>query len=106
MVGPSTILPERPASRLSLPLCGGPSGHDRRTVHVIRIKFRQGRCVFESLYYGPSGVFSRMVSGPCADRSAMIGGPSARITKTDQALCYSSVSGSGPSGPSGRTVRP
>jgi hypothetical protein len=27
----------------------------------------------------------------------MIGGPSARITETDQALCYSSVSGSGPS---------
>jgi hypothetical protein len=62
--------------------------------------------VFESLYYGPSGVFSQTVSGPCADRPAMIGGPSARITETDQALGYSGVSGSGPSGPSGLTVRP
>jgi hypothetical protein len=53
-----------------------------------------------------SGVFSRTISGPCADRPAMNGGQFARITETDQALCYSSLSGSGPSEPSGRTVRP
>jgi hypothetical protein len=39
-------------------------------------------------------------------RLAMNGGSSARITETDQALCYSRLSGSGPSGHGGRTVRP
>jgi hypothetical protein len=90
---------------LSLPYCGGPSGLSRRTVRIRKIEFGQGRCVFETLYYGPSWVFSRTVSGPCADCSGMIGGLSARITDTDLARCYSSVSGSGPSSPSGRTVR-
>jgi hypothetical protein len=68
MPGPSATLPERSASRLSLPPSSGPSGPGRRTDHIRRIKFGQGQCVFETLYYGPSGVFSRTVSGPCADR--------------------------------------
>jgi hypothetical protein len=96
----------RPCQRgLSLPSCGEPSGLSRWTVYIRKIEFGQGRCVSETLYYGPSGVFSRTVSGPCVDHPSMIGGPSARITENDLALCYSSVSGSGPSGPSGRTVQ-
>jgi hypothetical protein len=51
-------------------------------------------------------LFSSPVSGPCVDRPAMIGGPSARFTETFQVVCYSSMSGSRPSDPSGRTVRP
>jgi hypothetical protein len=97
MAGPSTTLPERSASRLSLPPFCGPSGPAGRTVRIRRIEFGQVQCVFETLYYEPSGVFSRMVSGPCVDCPAMNGGQSARITETDQSLCYSSLSGSGPS---------
>jgi hypothetical protein len=89
---------ERLAGRLSLCLFGEPSGPGGRTLRIRYIEFGQGRCVFETLYYGPSGVFSRMVSGPCADRPAMNGGQSARIILTDQALYYSKLSGSGPSG--------
>jgi hypothetical protein len=43
-----------------------------------------------SLYYGPSGFFSRTVSGACADRPAMNGGQFARITLTDQRSVISS----------------
>jgi hypothetical protein len=39
---------------------------------------------FETLYYGPSGIFSRTVSDPCAERPTMNGGQSARVTLTDQ----------------------
>jgi hypothetical protein len=98
--------PAHPAAQMYTYMCGGPSSPDRRTIRIRRTEFGHGWCVFETLYYGPSGVFSRTVSGPCADRPTMIGVPSARITETVQALCYSSVLGSGPSGPSGRTVRP
>ena len=44
----------------------------------------QGRCVFETLYYGPFGVFSQTVNGPCADRPDMNGGQSTRVTLIDQ----------------------
>jgi hypothetical protein len=42
-------------------------------------EFRQGQCVFESLNYELSGVFSQTVCGPGADRPAMVGGQSARV---------------------------
>jgi hypothetical protein len=42
-------------------------------------KFGHGQCVFESLYYRLSRVFSRTVCGPGADRSTMVGGQSTRV---------------------------
>jgi hypothetical protein len=49
----------------------GPGGW---TVRISRIEFRQGQCVFKSLHYGPSRVFSWIVSIPCANSLAMNGG--------------------------------
>ena len=46
---------------------------------MSEIEFGQGQCVFESLYYGLSMVFSRTVCGPGADRPAMVGGQSAHV---------------------------
>jgi hypothetical protein len=60
----------------------GPSGLRGRTIRISQIEFQQGQCVFESLHYGPSGVFSRTVSGPCADRPAMNGVQSAQVVLT------------------------
>jgi hypothetical protein len=82
--GPSTTLLERTVGCLSLSPFGGPSGPGGQTVRIRRIEFGQGQCVFETLYYRPSGIFSRTVSGPCADRPAMNVGHSARVTLTDQ----------------------
>jgi hypothetical protein len=61
-----------------------PSGPRGRTVRITWIEFGQGHCFFESLHYGPSGVFSWTISGLCADHPTMNGGQSARIVLTDQ----------------------
>jgi hypothetical protein len=47
-------------------------------------EFGQGQCIFESLYYGLSGVFSWTVCGPGADRPTIVGGQSAHVIKIGQ----------------------
>jgi hypothetical protein len=82
--GPSSTLPEVSAGALvSVFLCGlsGPRG---RTVRMSQNEFGPGWCVFESLYYGMSRVFSRTVCGLGADRSTMVGGQSARVVQISQ----------------------
>jgi hypothetical protein len=77
--GPSTTLPEvTPGAPVFVTLCG-PSGPGGQTVPMRQTEFRQGQCVFESLNYELSGVFSQTVCGPGADRPAMVGGQSARV---------------------------
>jgi hypothetical protein len=51
---------------------------------MSQIEFGQGQCVFESLHYGLSGVFSRTVCGPNTDRPNMVGGQSARVVLIGQ----------------------
>jgi hypothetical protein len=51
-------------------------------------EFGQGRCVFESLYYGLSGVFTRTLCGPSVDRPTMVGGQSARVVQIVSALAF------------------
>jgi hypothetical protein len=57
----------------------GPSGPGGWTVRMSQIEFGQGQCVFESLHYRLSKVFSRIVCGPGVDRPTMVGGESARV---------------------------
>jgi hypothetical protein len=51
---------------------------------MSQIEFGQGQCVFESLHYGLSRVFSRTVCGPSADRLTMVGGHSAWVVLIGQ----------------------
>jgi hypothetical protein len=44
----------------------------------------QGRCVFESLYYGLPGVFTETICGPGVDRPAIGRGPSACVVQFGQ----------------------
>jgi hypothetical protein len=53
---------------------GGPSGPGGQTVRMSQDEFGQGWYIFESLYYGLSGFFSRTVYGPSVDRPAIVGG--------------------------------
>jgi hypothetical protein len=47
-------------------------------------EFEQGRCVFESLYYRLSRIFSQTVCGPWADRPTMVGEQSSRVVQIGQ----------------------
>jgi hypothetical protein len=78
------ILPEvSPGAPVSVFL-RGPSGRGGQTVRMSQDEFGQGHCVFESLYYGLSGVFSRTVCGPGADRPTVVGEQSTRVVQIGQ----------------------
>jgi hypothetical protein len=71
-------------SKLLSYVVGGPFGPGGRTFRMNQDEFGQGRCIFESLYYGLSGVFSRTVYGPSVDRPTIVGGQSARVIQIGQ----------------------
>jgi hypothetical protein len=51
---------------------------------MSQIGFGLGQCVFESLQYGLSGVFSWTVCGSSADRPDMVGRQSAQVVLIGQ----------------------